>query len=71
MFSAYLEFFEQHEPLRQRVLYVLNTLPKEVQPDFLSDLRFTVSLNNYVPGEGKWYSWPPRKELARAAAVWS
>ena len=52
MFSAYLESFEQHEPLRQRVLYVLNTLPKEVQQDFLSDPRFTVSLDNYVPGEG-------------------
>ena len=51
-FSAYLEAFEQHEPLRQRVLYVLCTLPKEVQQDFLSDPRFTVSLDNYVPGEG-------------------
>ena len=52
MFSAYLEAFEQHEPLRQRVLYVLDTLPKEGQQDFLSDPRFTVSLDNYVPGEG-------------------
>lgn len=52
MFSAYLEAFEQHEPLRQRVLYVLDKLPKEVQQDFLSDPRFTVSLDNYVPGKG-------------------
>ena len=34
------------------MLYVLNTLPKEVQHDFLSDPRFTVSLDNYVPGDG-------------------
>ena len=52
MFSAYLEAFEQHQPLRQRVLHVLNTLPKEVQQDFLNDPRFTVSVDNYVPGEG-------------------
>ena len=52
MFTTYLEAFKQHEPLRQRVLDVLNTLPQEVQQDFLSDPRFTVSLDNYVPGEG-------------------
>ena len=52
MFSAHLEAFQHHEPLRQRVLYVLSTLPKEVQQDFLSDPRFTVALDNYVPGEG-------------------
>ena len=52
MFSAYLHAFEQHELLRQRVLHVLRTLPEEVQQDFLNDPRFTVSLDNYVPGEG-------------------
>ena len=52
MFSAYLEPFEQLEPLRQRVLHVLSSLPKEVQQDFLSDSRFTVAIDNYVPGEG-------------------
>ncbi|MEK6233937.1 MAG: hypothetical protein N2C14_04430, partial [Planctomycetales bacterium] len=52
MFSAYLESFDRHEPLRQRILHVLITLPKEVQQDFLSDPRFTVSLDNYVPGKG-------------------
>lgn len=52
MFSAYLQAFEHCQPLRQRVLHVLRTLPLEVQQDFLSDPRFTVSLDNYVPGEG-------------------
>ena len=52
MFSAHLKAFDQHGRLRQRVLYVLNALPKEVQQDFLNDARFTVSLDNYVPGEG-------------------
>jgi len=52
MFSAYLKAFEQHQPLRQRVLHVLSTLPKEVQQDFLNDPRFTISVDNYVPGEG-------------------
>lgn len=52
MFSVHLEAFEQHQLLRQRVLHVLSALPEEVQQDFLSDPRFTVSLDNFVPGEG-------------------
>ena len=52
MFSVYLEAFEQHEPLRQRVLHVLTTLPNDVQRDFLSDPRFVVMVDNYVPGAG-------------------
>ena len=52
MFSSYLQAFEQHEPLRRRVLHVLSALPSEVQQDFLSDPRFDISLDNYVPGEG-------------------
>jgi hypothetical protein len=52
MFSAHLKAFDQHEPLRQRVSYVFSTLPKEVQQDFLGDPRFTVALDNYVPGKG-------------------
>ena len=52
MFSAYLQAFELCQPLRQRVLHVLRNLPEEVQQDFLSDPRFTVSLDNYVAGEG-------------------
>lgn len=52
MFSAYLRAFEHCQPLKKRVLHVLRVLPKKVQQDFLSDPRFTVSLDNYVPGEG-------------------
>jgi hypothetical protein len=52
MFFAHLEDFEQHKPLRQRIFHVFSMLPKEVQQDFLSDSRFTVSLDNYVPGKG-------------------
>ena len=52
MFSVYLQPFEQCKPLERRVLHVLDRLPKEVQQDFLGDTRFTVSLDNYIPGEG-------------------
>ncbi|MCH2130945.1 MAG: hypothetical protein MK179_17530 [Pirellulaceae bacterium] len=27
-------------------------MPKEIQQDFLSEPRFTISLDNYVPGDG-------------------
>lgn len=52
MFAAYLQEFERYQPLGQRVLLVLNALPTEVQQDFVTDASFTVSLDNYVPGEG-------------------
>ena len=52
MFSVFLQAFEQYKPLQRRVLHVLNTLPKEIQQDFLSDPCFTISPDNYVPGEG-------------------
>jgi len=52
MFSVYLKAFELCQPLGQRVLHVLGTLPAEVQQDLLNDARITVSLDNYVPGEG-------------------
>ena len=52
MFSIYLQAFKHYQPLGQRVLHVLNTMPTEVQQDFLTDARFTVSLDNYIPGEG-------------------
>lgn len=57
-FSAYLQPFDQHEPLRQRVLHVLNALPIEVQQDFLQDSRFRVTLEDFVPGRG-WTLWMP------------
>jgi hypothetical protein len=52
MFSAYLEPFDACPPLRERVLTVLCRLPEVVQQDFLSDPRFTVSLDNFAPGSG-------------------
>ena len=52
VFSSYLEAFRHLVPLRQRVLHVLSKLPETVQQDFLNDPRLTVSLDNYVPGEG-------------------
>lgn len=52
MFSAYLQSFEQCQPLGQRVVCVLSALPSEVQQDFLTDACFTVMLDNYVLGEG-------------------
>lgn len=52
MFSVYLQAFEQCKPLERRILHVLDRLPKKVQQDFLGDTRFTVSLDNYVQGEG-------------------
>lgn len=51
-FSDHLQSFERHASLRQRVLHVFHALPQEVQQDFLGDSRFSVSLDNYVAGEG-------------------
>jgi hypothetical protein len=51
-----LEAFADYEPLRQRVLRVLNELPVLVQRDFLDDPRFRVTIDNYVPGKG-WTLW--------------
>jgi len=51
-FSAYLEPFNEHPVLRQRVLLVLEQLPAEVQRDFLDDHRFVVTIDNYEPGVG-------------------
>lgn len=56
LFTAYLEPFAQIEPLRQRVLTVLQALPESVQQDFLEDPRFRVALENYEPGRG-WSVW--------------
>lgn len=56
IFTAYLEAFVDCEPLRGRVLAVLNSLPNEVQRDFLDDPRFRVTMENFVPGKG-WTLW--------------
>jgi hypothetical protein len=52
MFSVYLQAFDHCHPRGPRVWRVRSTLPTEVQQDFWTDTRFTVSLDNYVPGEG-------------------
>jgi hypothetical protein len=56
IFSALIEEFEAHPPLRQRVLTVLHAIPHHVQRDFLEDPRFRITIDNYVPGQG-WTLW--------------
>lgn len=51
-FAEYLGAFDQLPQLRRRVLLVLDSLPHDVQQDFLDDSRFHVTLENHVPGEG-------------------
>ncbi len=53
IFSASQMNDPEVEPLRQRVLYVLNQLPDSVQRDFLDDLHFRVSLDEFEPGKGR------------------
>ncbi|MFK8112845.1 MAG: hypothetical protein AB8B91_11615 [Rubripirellula sp.] len=70
IFSVYLEPFSDLEPLRSRVQDVLEALPKEVQQDFLTDSRFTVSLDNYAPGKGSMvFMAPPGTDAAGAQTV--
>ena len=64
IFAAYLESFSEYPVLQQRVLFVLEQLPSEVQRDFLEDARFGVTIDNYEPETGwsfsdacAWSSW--------------
>jgi hypothetical protein len=41
------------EPLRQRVLHVLNNLPAQVLRDFLDDPNFRVALDDFHPERGR------------------
>ena len=52
IFAAYLESFSEYPVLQQRVLFVLEQLPSEVQRDFLEDPRFGVTIDNYEPETG-------------------
>ena len=47
-------------PLRERVLDVLTALPREVRRDLLQDPRFRMTLDDFVPGEGRtvWLACP-------------
>ncbi|MEO9596058.1 hypothetical protein, partial [Rhodopirellula bahusiensis] len=51
-FTKYTAPFAEYPVLQQRVLTVLKQLPEDVQADFLSDERFRVEIDNYVPGVG-------------------
>lgn len=46
--------------MRDRVRVVLNALPQEVQQDLLEDPRFRITLDDFVPGEGRtvWLASP-------------
>ena len=52
LFAPYLREFEHLPILQARILTVLQTLPDEVQQDFLNDPRFSVSIDNFEPGKG-------------------
>jgi hypothetical protein len=52
VFAVYLESFSEYPVLQQRVLFVLEQLPSEVQRDFLEDPRFGVTIDNYQPETG-------------------
>ena len=58
--AAYLEPFDELEPLRDRVLVVLGSLPREVRRGFLEDPRFRMTLDDFVPGQGRtvWLACP-------------
>lgn len=51
-FSQYIEPFAEYPLLQQRILAVLESLPTNVQQDFLEDPRFGVAIDNYEPGKG-------------------
>jgi len=56
MFAQFLVAFEDCEPLRTRLLRVLESLPGEVTRDFLEDPRFQITQDNYEAGKG-WSLW--------------
>jgi len=51
-FAIYIQPFDDYPVLQQRVLSVLQSLPDNVQQDFLQDPRFGVAIDNYEPGKG-------------------
>ena len=58
--AACLEPFDELEPLRHRILVVLSALPRMVRRDLLEDPRFRMTLDDFVPGEGRtvWLACP-------------
>ncbi len=69
--AAYLQPFEELEPLRERVLVVLSALPREVRRDLLQDPRFRMTLDDFVPGEGRtvWLACPGAGENGSRCVV--
>ncbi len=53
IFAAYLEPFNELEPLRLSVLKVLRRLPEVILQDFLDDSQFRVSLDDFEPEKGR------------------
>ncbi|MCH8149646.1 MAG: hypothetical protein IH987_16945 [Planctomycetes bacterium] len=60
MLAVHLESFERLAPLQERVLVVLSALPRKVRRDLLQDPRFRMTLDDFVPGEGRtvWLACP-------------
>lgn len=60
VFAAYLGPFAELAPLRERVLAVLRALPTAVARDLREDPRFRMTLDDFVPGEGRtvWMACP-------------
>ena len=69
--TAYLEPFDELEPLRERVLVVLRALPREVRRDLLQDPRFRMTLDDFVPGQGRtvWLACPGAGESGSRCVV--
>ena len=53
MYSKYLKDFSELPLTEARILKVLNSLPSEVQNDFLSDPSFRVCVDDCEPGKGR------------------
>lgn len=51
-FEAYVQPFADYPLLGKRVQHVLESLPENVQADFLNDSRFHVQLDNFQEGKG-------------------
>ncbi len=58
--ATHLQPFDHLEDLRDRVKFVLDALPANVRNDLLGDPRFRMTLDDFVPGEGRtvWMACP-------------
>lgn len=60
IYAVYLEPFAELAPLSERLLVVLTRLPDEVRADLFDDARFRITLDDFVPGQGRtvWLASP-------------